>query len=114
VQIAAGADAGGVLHGLLPSPTIRGYTLDDPGEINPDYTGVPTIGLERLEIQLIEATARGRGSGSRVVQMLAERYQNRRLFAYSQDTDSFRARLGWERFRHPEGDWRALFIQPGN
>ena len=31
---------------------------------------------------------------------------------YSQDADRFWARLGWERFDHPEGDWRALFIQP--
>jgi hypothetical protein len=29
-----------------------------------------------------------------------------------QDADRFWARLGWERFDHPEGDWRALFIQP--
>jgi hypothetical protein len=89
--------------------------LDDPGDINSDYTEVPTIGPERLEIQLIEVTtaARGRGNGARVVQMLAERHHDGRLFAYSQDADSFWAKLGWERFDHPEGDWRALFIQPG-
>jgi len=32
--------------------------LDDPGNINPDYTGVPTIGPERLEIQFIEVAPR--------------------------------------------------------
>lgn len=41
--------------------------FDDPGDINPDYTGVPTIGPERLEIQLIEVAtaARGREIGTR-------------------------------------------------
>jgi GNAT superfamily N-acetyltransferase len=88
--------------------------LDDPGLINQDYPNVPAVGDERLEIQLIEVAtaARGRRVGTQVVQMLAERHQDRRLFAYSQDADRFWARLGWERFDHPEGDWRALFIQP--
>lgn len=88
--------------------------FDDPGDINPDYTGVPMIGPERLEIQFIEVTtaARGRNIGTQLVHMLAERHRERRLFAYSQDADRFWARLGWQRFDHPEGDWRALFIQP--
>jgi ribosomal protein S18 acetylase RimI-like enzyme len=88
--------------------------FDDPGDINPDYTGVPTIGPERLEIQFIEVAtaARGRKIGTQVVQMLAERHRDRRLFAYSQDADRFWARLSWDRFDHPDGDWRALFIQP--
>jgi GNAT superfamily N-acetyltransferase len=88
--------------------------FDDPGDINPDYTGVPTIGPDRLEIQFIEVAlaARGRKIGTQVVQMLAERHPDRRLFAYSQDADRFWTRLGWERFDHPEGDWRSLFIQP--
>ena len=88
--------------------------FDDPGDINPDYTGVPTIGPERLEIQFIEVAtaARGRKIGTQVVQMLAERHRDRRLFAYSQDADRFWARLSWDRFDHTDGDWRALFIQP--
>ncbi|ORV63743.1 N-acetyltransferase [Mycobacterium gastri] len=75
---------------------------------------MPTIGPDRLEIQFIEVAlaARGRKIGTQVVQMLAERHPDRRLFAYSQDGDRFWARLGWERFDHPEGDWRSLFIQP--
>jgi hypothetical protein len=44
--------------------------------------------------------------------LLAERHRDRRLFAYSQDADIFWGRLGWARFDHPEGDCRALFIQP--
>jgi hypothetical protein len=52
--------------------------LDDPGDVNPNYTGVPTIGPERLEIQFIEVAiaARGRKIGTQVVQMLAERLQD--------------------------------------
>ena len=75
---------------------------------------VPAIGPERLEIHLVEVAtaARGRKIGTEVVQMLAERHKDRRLFAYSQDADIFWGRLGWDRFDHPEGDWRALFIQP--
>jgi hypothetical protein len=87
--------------------------LDDPGNINPDYTDVPTIGGERLEIQLIEvATAAcGRGIGARVVQALAEQHRDRRLFAYSEGADRFWVRLGWEQFVHPDGGYRTLFIQ---
>jgi ribosomal protein S18 acetylase RimI-like enzyme len=56
--------------------------IDDPGDINPDYTGVQTIGPERLAIQFIEVAtaARGRKIGAQVVQMLAERHRDRRLF----------------------------------
>lgn len=88
--------------------------LDDPGEINPDYANVPAIGDERLEIQFIEVAtaARGRGIGTQVVDALAQRYPERRLFAYSEDADQFWERLGWDRFDHPEGNWRVLFIQP--
>jgi hypothetical protein len=88
--------------------------LDDPGDINPDYVNVPTIGDERLEIQFIEvaAAACGRKIGTRVVVALAEQRRNRRLFAYSEAADRFWASLGWEQFDHPDGDWRALFIQP--
>jgi hypothetical protein len=32
--------------------------LDDPGGINPQYTGVPELGAERLEIQFIASTPR--------------------------------------------------------
>ncbi|WP_343572855.1 hypothetical protein [Mycobacterium sp.] len=41
--------------------------FDDPGDINPDYMDVPTIGSARLEIQLIEVSAEacGRRIGTR-------------------------------------------------
>jgi hypothetical protein len=90
--------------------------LDDPGGINPEYTGVPELGDKRLEIQLIEvATAAGRrGVGTRVVRGLAELHSGRRLFAYSEEADEFWASLGWDRFDHPDGPrfQRPLFIQP--
>ena len=87
--------------------------LDDPGGINPTYANVPAIGPERLEIQFIEVAAgvRSGGIGTRVVQALAERHRDRRLFAYSEGADRFWASVGWERFDHPDGHHRPLFIQ---
>lgn len=88
--------------------------LDDPGGISPKYTEVPELGDDRLEIQFIEVptASRRRGIGTRVVQGLAERHRDRRLFAYSENADEFWTRLGWDRFNHPEDGWRPLFIQP--
>jgi GNAT superfamily N-acetyltransferase len=88
--------------------------LDDAGGINPTYKGVPAIGTERLEVQLIEVatTARGRGVGTRVVHGLARRHANRRLFAYSENADAFWDSLDWNRFDHPDGYHRPLFIKP--
>jgi hypothetical protein len=90
--------------------------LDDPGGINPQYTGVPELGAERLEIQFIEVAvaARGGNTGTRVVRALELRHPARRLFAYSEEAHRFWASLGWERFDHPEGErfHRPLFIQP--
>jgi hypothetical protein len=90
--------------------------LDDPGGINPEYAGVPTLGPERLEIQFIEVAtaARGRRVGTGVVHALEDRHANRRLFAYSEEAHRFWASLGWDRFDHPEGAQfhRPLFIQP--
>jgi GNAT superfamily N-acetyltransferase len=87
--------------------------LDDPGGINPTYANVPAIGPERLEIQFIEVATRvrSRGIGSQVVLALAERHRDRRLFAYSEGADGFWTSVGWERFDHPDGRHRALFIQ---
>lgn len=89
--------------------------LDEDVDIE-HYADVPVIGMERLEIQLIEvaAAACGRGIGTWVVQALALRHRDCRLLAYSEGADRFWARLGWERFDHPDGDWRALFIQPAH
>lgn len=91
--------------------------FDDPGGINPEYTDVPKLGKERLEIQFIEvaAAASRRGIGTRVVHGLTELYSNRRLFAYSEEADDFWASLGWQRFDHRDGQpqfHRALFIAP--
>lgn len=91
--------------------------FDDPGGINPEYTDVPELGDERLEIQFMEvATAvRNQGVGTRVVQGLAELHHQCRLFAYSEEADEFWASLGWDRFDHRDGQpqfHRALFIQP--
>jgi GNAT superfamily N-acetyltransferase len=87
--------------------------LDDPGGINPTYANVPAIGPERLEIQFIEVAARvrGRGIGAQAVLALTERHRDRRLFAYSEGADRFWTSFGWERFDHPDGRHRALFIQ---
>ncbi|ORM27839.1 GNAT family N-acetyltransferase [Williamsia sp. 1135] len=88
--------------------------MDNPGDVNPEYTDVPDLGPERLEIQFIEVanTAHRRGIGSRVVRALQERHADRRLFAYSEEADRFWTSLGWERFDHPNGLNRPLFISP--
>ena len=91
------------------------YLLDDPGGINPDYTGVPDLGDERLEIQFIgvATAARGRGVGTRVVRALEDGHRGRRLFAYSEDAGRFWLSLGWEPFYRPgRPPARTLFIQP--
>jgi hypothetical protein len=88
--------------------------LDDRGGIHPDYAGVPEIGDERLEIQFIEVAtfARRRKVATRIVHGLAERHPHRRLIAYSEGADEFWSSLvGWERFDHPDGRHRGLFIQ---
>lgn len=87
--------------------------LDDLGGINPEYTDVPALGPERLEIQFIEVAtaARGRGVGTRVMRGLEQRHANRRLFAYSEEADGFWTSLGWDRFDHPDGSHRALYIR---
>lgn len=90
--------------------------FDDPGGINPNYADLPPLGGERLEIQLIEvaAAARGRRLGTQVVRALADRYPNRRLFAYSEGADPFWASIAWEPFYDPRPGpvGRTLFIQP--
>ena len=86
-----------------PGAEVTRIEFDDPGGINPIYANVPPLGGERLEIQLIEvaATARGRRLGTQVVRALAERYPNRRLFAYSEGADRFWASIAWEPFYDP-------------
>jgi len=90
--------------------------LDDPGGVNPQYLGVPKLGPERLEIQFFEVAtaARGRGVGTGAVRALEDRHPDRRLFAYSEESNEFWQSLGWERFDHPDGEQfhRPLFIQP--
>ncbi|MGE2728976.1 GNAT family N-acetyltransferase [Mycolicibacterium vaccae] len=90
--------------------------LDDPGEINPEYVGVPPLGPGRLEIQFLEVASavRAGGVGTGVVRALEDRHRERRLFAYSERAHEFWTSLAWERFDHPEGEQfhRPLFIQP--
>ena len=78
------------------------------------YANVPVVGSERLEIAFIEvaAAACGRGIGTQAVRGLERQHPDRRLLAYSEEADGFWAGLSWERFDHPDGDWRVLFIQP--
>lgn len=101
---------------LVDGVEVARVELDDPGGINPTYVGVPELGTERLEIQLVEvaAAARRRGIGRRVVRALSNRHPDRRLFAYSEQADGFWARLGWEPFYDPRPGppGRTLFIQP--
>lgn len=93
--------------------------LDEPGGINPDDAGEPTIyTADLLEIHNIElvTAARRRKVATRVVQALAERHPERRLMAYSKDADSdgFWNFFGWESYVHSERGLtgRTLFVQP--
>ncbi len=89
--------------------------LDERGAINPSYPVVPAaLGGELLEIQFIEvaATARRRKVATRAVQALVDRHPDRQLMAYSEDAEDFWDSLtGWQRFNHPNGRSRPLFIQ---
>lgn len=97
----------------MKSPASNSMT---PAASTLQYLGVPKLGPERLEIQFFEVAtaARGRGVGTRAVRALEARHPDRRLFAYSEESNGFWASLGWERFDHPEGEQfhRPLFIQP--
>ncbi|MCZ7374898.1 GNAT family N-acetyltransferase [Micromonospora sp. WMMC250] len=79
-----------------------------------EYIGAPELGDVALEIQFIEVASswRGRGIGSRVVQLLEENYRGRRLVAFSENADGFWASLGWDRYDHREGwpHYRPLFV----
>jgi hypothetical protein len=99
---------------LVDGVEVARVEFDDPGVINPEYTAVPAVGSERLEIQFIEVATEARlgGLGTQVVRALEDRHADRRLFAYSQQADRFWTKLGWERFEHPNGINRPLFIQP--
>jgi hypothetical protein len=89
--------------------------LDERGGINPSYPVVPAaLGGELLEIQFIEVAyaARRRKVATRAVQALAKRHHDRQLMAYSEGAEDFWDSLaGWERFNHPDGRSRPLFIQ---
>ncbi|WP_301121576.1 GNAT family N-acetyltransferase [Mycolicibacterium fortuitum] len=89
--------------------------LDERGGINPEYTGAPAVDSDvLLEIQYIEVStgARRRRVATRALRALAERHPERRLMAYSEDAEDFWDSLDdWERFDHPDGRSRPLFVQ---
>lgn len=100
---------------LADDAEVARVELVEDGGVNPTYAGVPVIGDERLMIHLIEvaAEARGSGIGTQVVQGLADRHPDRRLFAYSEGADHFWESVGWQRFNDPRpGPSRTLFIAP--
>lgn len=84
-----------------------------PGE----YVGV-TESPDFIKIQLVEVHGRlrRRGVGSTILELLAERYTNRRLLAFS-EADAFWDRTGWNRHIHRDDDparprHQALYIHP--
>lgn len=83
------------------------------------YANVPVLGTTGLEVGLIEVRAglRCRGIGGAVVDLLAGRYPDRRMAAFSEGADGFWAGLGWSRHLPSEPEdipfYRPLFIQPG-
>ncbi|MFY1659424.1 GNAT family N-acetyltransferase [Micromonospora sp. WMMD1274] len=82
------------------------------------YADVPPLGATALEIQFIEVhdDHRGRGIGHAVIDLLHNRYPDRRLVAFSEGADGFWSSLGWRRHLHADPEEapfrRPLFIQP--
>jgi hypothetical protein len=82
------------------------------------YADVPPLGATALEIQFIEVhnNPRGRGIGHAVIELLHNRYPDRRLVAFSEGADGFWSSLGWRRHLHANPKeasyFRPLFIQP--
>ncbi len=82
------------------------------------YADVPVFGATCLEIAFIEVRAglRRRGIGGAVIELLAERYSDRRMVAFSEGADGFWAGLGWSRHLPADPEdvpfFRPLFIQP--
>ncbi|WP_327039998.1 hypothetical protein OG400_18830 [Micromonospora ureilytica] len=82
------------------------------------YAEVPPLGATALEIQFIEVhdDHRGRGIGHAVIDLLHNRYPDRRLVAFSEGADGFWSSLGWRRHLHADPEeasyFRPLFIQP--
>lgn len=80
------------------------------------YLDLPDIGPDRLQIQLLEvaAPARRNGIGRGAMNLVAERFPDKRLMAFSEEADAFWERLGWLRCDHPDGPThhRPLFIAP--
>lgn len=91
--------------------------LDNEVEIN-HYADVPPFGATGLEIQFIEVHGdhRGLGIGHAVIDLLHNRYPDRRLVAFSEGADGFWSSLGWRRHLHADPEeapyYRPLFIQP--
>jgi GNAT superfamily N-acetyltransferase len=82
------------------------------------YADVPPLGATALKIHLIEVhdDHRGRGIGRAVIDLLHNRYPDRRLVAFSEGADGFWSSLGWRRHLHADPEealnFQPLFIQP--
>jgi GNAT superfamily N-acetyltransferase len=82
------------------------------------YADVPSLGPAALAIHLIEVhdDHRCRGIGHAVIDLLQNRYPDRRLVAFSEGADGFWSSLGWRRYLHADPEMaprcRPLFIQP--
>src|SRR6185437_15518000 len=61
------------------------------------YADVPSLGASALAIQFIEVhnNHRLRGIGHGVIDLLQNRYPDRRLVAFSEGADGFWSSLGW-------------------
>ncbi|WP_343442053.1 GNAT family N-acetyltransferase [Micromonospora schwarzwaldensis] len=92
-------------------------SLGDDVDIR-NYAEVPPLGAIALEIRFIEVHSdhRGRGIGRTVVDLLHDRYPERRLVAFSEGADGFWSSLDWPRYLHIDPEEasrrRPLFIQP--
>jgi GNAT superfamily N-acetyltransferase len=99
------------LHGIEVARVELDETVD-PSQ----YVGVPPLGGQALEIQLIEVARshRRRGIATELVGHISLLHSGRRLVAFSRGADEFWTALGWRRYDHPEGPayYRPLFVRP--
>lgn len=80
------------------------------------YDRVPDLGPNVLEIDFFEVSSavRKKGVGRSVLQLIAERFPDKRLVAFSEEADAFWSGLDWSRYDHPYGfpAYRPFFVAP--
>jgi GNAT superfamily N-acetyltransferase len=103
---------------LIASDDLRAVKHFDVVEIeiqdalNPEYEQPAHPGPYAV-IHFFEVSQdhRRRGHGTEAAQLIADRYEDTALVAFSQDADEFWGSLGWARYEHTtDSSYRAMFV----